>query len=186
MPEFRWGKQLLNVIVWFEEGYSLLTLCLFLEIFLLIFGNIISKTKIRKFLTFSFISVFCVRPLVERFTFCSSELLFFMVVDERVIWLRLTERIVSFLIASISWNFHIEEEVISRGYAVHFVLISFVPHWKFIYISEMRYYVHYLHFSDYCHHLCCHIYHSVSAVVRSSLLQVVGMSNLNPLFRLPG
>ena len=47
-----------------------------------------------------------------------------------------------------------------------------------VYISEMRYYVHYLHFSDYCPHLCCHVYHNVSAVVRSGLLQVVGMSNL--------
>ena len=42
----------------------------------------------------------------------------------------------------------------------------------------MRYYVHYLHFSDYYPHLCCHVYHNVSAVVRSGLLQVVGMSNL--------
>ena len=37
---------------------------------------------------------------------------------------------------------------------------------------------HYLHFSDYCSHLCCHVYHKVSAVVRSGLLQVIGMSNL--------
>ena len=47
-----------------------------------------------------------------------------------------------------------------------------------VYISEMRYYVDYLHFSDYCHHLCRHVYHNVPAVVRSSLFQVVGMSNL--------
>ena len=46
-----------------------------------------------------------------------------------------------------------------------------------VYISEMRYYVHYLHFSNYCPHLCRHVYHNVSAVVRSGLLQGVGMSN---------
>ena len=40
------------------------------------------------------------------------------------------------------------------------------------------YYVLYLHFSDYCLHLCHHVYHNFSAVVRSGLLQVVGMSNL--------
>ena len=39
---------------------------------------------------------------------------------------------------------------------------------------ELRY-VYYLHFSDYCPHLCCHVYHNISAVVRSSLLQVFGM-----------
>ena len=42
----------------------------------------------------------------------------------------------------------------------------------------MRYYVHYLHFSEYFPHLCRHIYHKVSAVVRSGFLQVVEMSNL--------
>ena len=42
----------------------------------------------------------------------------------------------------------------------------------------MRYYVHYLHFSDYYPHLCRHVYHNVSAVVHSGLLQMVGMSNL--------
>ena len=44
----------------------------------------------------------------------------------------------------------------------------------------------FLHFSDYCLYLCRHVYHIVSAVVRSSLHQVVGMSNLTPLFRLLG
>ena len=39
----------------------------------------------------------------------------------------------------------------------------------------MRDYVHYLHFLDYCPHLCCHVYY-VSAIVHSSLLQEVGMS----------
>ena len=48
------------------------------------------------------------------------------------------------------------------------------------YIFEMRYYGHYLHFLDYFPHLCHHVYYKVSAVVRSSLLQVVGMSNLTP------
>ena len=38
-------------------------------------------------------------------------------------------------------------------------------------------YLHYLHFSDYCPHLCRHVYHNVSDVVSSGLLQVVGMSN---------
>ena len=47
-----------------------------------------------------------------------------------------------------------------------------------VYISEMRYYVHYLYFSDYCPHVCRHVYHRVSAIIRTSLLQVVGMSNL--------
>ena len=50
--------------------------------------------------------------------------------------------------------------------------------WISVYISEMRYYVHYLHFSDYCPHLCRHVHHNVSAVIRTGLLQVVGMSNL--------
>ena len=40
---------------------------------------------------------------------------------------------------------------------------------------------HYLHFSDYCPHLCCHVYH-VSAIVRSSLLQMIGMLNLTLYF----
>ena len=39
-------------------------------------------------------------------------------------------------------------------------------------------YCFYLHFSDNCLHLCRHVSHNVSAVVRSGLLQVVGMSNL--------
>ena len=51
-----------------------------------------------------------------------------------------------------------------------------------VYISKMRYYVHYLHFSDYCPHLCRHVYHNVSAIVSSGLLQVVGMSNLTLYF----
>ena len=34
----------------------------------------------------------------------------------------------------------------------------------------MRYYVHYLHFSDYCPHFCRHVYHIVSTVVRPGLL----------------
>ena len=42
----------------------------------------------------------------------------------------------------------------------------------------MRYYVHYLHFSDYCPHVCRHVYHNVSGVVHTGLFQVVGMSNL--------
>ena len=42
---------------------------------------------------------------------------------------------------------------------------------ELIYISEMRYYVYYLHFSNYYPHLCRHVYHDVSAVVRSGLLQ---------------
>ena len=46
----------------------------------------------------------------------------------------------------------------------------------------MRYYVHYLHFLDYCPHLCRHLYHSVLAVVRASLPQVVGMSNITLYF----
>ena len=49
----------------------------------------------------------------------------------------------------------------------------------------MRYYVH-LYFSDYCPHLCHHVYHNVSAVVRSGLLQVVGMSNLTLYFAYRG
>ena len=32
------------------------------------------------------------------------------------------------------------------------------------YISEMRYNVHYLQFSDCCPHVCRHVYHNVSAV----------------------
>ena len=48
-----------------------------------------------------------------------------------------------------------------------------------LYISEMRYY---LHFSDYYPHLRRHVYLNVSAVVRSGLLQVVGMSNLTLYF----
>ena len=55
-----------------------------------------------------------------------------------------------------------------------------------VYICEMRYYVHYLHFSDYCPHLCRHVYHNISAVVRSGLLQVVGMSNLTLYFAYQG
>ena len=47
-----------------------------------------------------------------------------------------------------------------------------------VYISVMRYFVHYLHFWDYCPHFCRHVYHSILTVVRSGLLQVVGMSNL--------
>ena len=47
------GKELLNVIVWFEEDYSSLTFCLSLEFFL-IFMNIIHKTKIRSLVTHIF------------------------------------------------------------------------------------------------------------------------------------
>ena len=36
----------------------------------------------------------------------------------------------------------------------------------------------YLYFSDYCPHLCRHVYHNLSAVACSYLLQVVRMSNL--------
>ena len=50
----------------------------------------------------------------------------------------------------------------------------------------MRYYVHYLRFSDYCPHLCRHVYHNVLAVVRSGLLQVVEMSNLTLYFAYRG
>ena len=47
----------------------------------------------------------------------------------------------------------------------------------------MRYYVHYLHFSDYYPHLCRFLYHNISAVVHSGILQVVGWNvELNPLF----
>ena len=47
-------------------------------------------------------------------------------------------------------------------------------------------YLHYLYFSDYCPHLCRHVYHNVSAVVRSGLLQVVGMSKgLSSTFQSP-
>ena len=46
----------------------------------------------------------------------------------------------------------------------------------------MRYYVSYLHFSDYRPYLCRHVYHNVSAVVLSGLLQVVGISNLTLCF----
>ena len=42
----------------------------------------------------------------------------------------------------------------------------------------MRYYVRYLHFLDYCPHLCRQIYHNVSPIVCSGLLQMVGMLNL--------
>ena len=55
----------------------------------------------------------------------------------------------------------------------------------FVYISEMRYYIHYLHFSDSCPHFWHHVYPNVSVVVRFGLLQVVGMSNLT-LFSLNG
>ena len=55
-----------------------------------------------------------------------------------------------------------------------------------VYISEMRYYIHYLHILDYCPHLCRHVYHNVSAVVCSGLLQVVGMSNLTLYFAYRG
>ena len=41
---------------------------------------------------------------------------------------------------------------------------------------------HYLHFSDYCPHLCRYVYHDVSTVVCSGLLQVIGMSNLTLYF----
>ena len=37
-------------------------------------------------------------------------------------------------------------------------------------------------FSDYCPYFCRHVYHNVSAVVRSGLLQVVGMLNLTLYF----
>ena len=50
----------------------------------------------------------------------------------------------------------------------------------------MRHYVHYLHFSDYCPHLCRHVYYNVSAVLRSCLLQVVGMSNVTLYFAYQG
>ena len=46
----------------------------------------------------------------------------------------------------------------------------------------MRYYVHYLHFLDYCPHLCRYVYHNVSVFVRIGLLQLVGMSNLTFYF----
>ena len=52
----------------------------------------------------------------------------------------------------------------------------------YIYISEMRYYVHYSHVSDNCPHLCRHVNLNVSSVVRSGLLQVIGMSNLTLYF----
>ena len=46
----------------------------------------------------------------------------------------------------------------------------------------MRYYVHYLNFSDNYRHLCSHVYHNISAVIPSVLLQVVRMSNLTLYF----
>ena len=55
-----------------------------------------------------------------------------------------------------------------------------------VYISDMRYYVHYIQFSNYCPHHCRHVYHNVSAVVRSGLRQVVGMSNLTLYFAYRG
>ena len=61
----------------------------------------------------------------------------------------------------------------------------FTHRWRdnsFVFISEMRYHIHYLHISDYCPNLCCHVNHNVSAVVLSGLLQVVGMSNLGRYF----
>ena len=47
-------------------------------------------------------------------------------------------------------------------------------------------YVHYLHFLDYCPDFFHHVYHNLSAIVRSSLLQVVGMLNLNLYFTYRG
>ena len=41
-------------------------------------------------------------------------------------------------------------------------------------------------FFDYCPHLCRHVYHNVSAVVRSGLLQLVEMSNLTLYFAQQG
>ena len=43
-----------------------------------------------------------------------------------------------------------------------------------------------LHYLDYCPRLCCHVYHNVSAVVHSGLLQVVGMLNLTLYFTYRG
>ena len=55
-----------------------------------------------------------------------------------------------------------------------------------VYISEMRYYAHYSYFSDYCPHLFRHVYHNVSAVIRSCFLQVVGMLKLTLYFAYAG
>ena len=53
-------------------------------------------------------------------------------------------------------------------------------------IHKTKTYIHYLLFPDYCPHLCRHVYHNVSTVVRSGLLQVVGMSNLTLYFAYRG
>ena len=45
---------------------------------------------------------------------------------------------------------------------------------KWIHIYDL----HYLHFSDYCTHLCRYVYHNISAVVCSGFLHVVWKSNL--------
>ena len=55
-----------------------------------------------------------------------------------------------------------------------------------VYISKMWYYVHYLHSSNYCPHLCRYVYLNVLVVVRFGLLQVVGMSNLTLYFAYQG
>ena len=44
----------------------------------------------------------------------------------------------------------------------------------------------FLHFPDCFPNLCRYVYHNVSAVVRSGLLQVVGMSNLTLYFAYRG
>ena len=38
-----------------------------------------------------------------------------------------------------------------------------------IFLTSITISVHYLYFSDNCPHLCCHVYHNILAVVRSTL-----------------
>ena len=58
---------------------------------------------------------------------------------------------------------------------------SYLRQYIYIYI-----YIYYLHFMDYCPILCRPVYHNVTAVVRSGLLQVAGMSNLTLYFAYRG
>ena len=50
--------------------------------------------------------------------------------------------------------------------------------------NNIEFSLKYLHFSDDCPHLRRYVYHNVSTVVRSGLLQVVEMSNLTLYFDL--
>ena len=83
-----------------------------------------------------------------------------------------------------SFLFFRSKERIKKLKSTPFCLIKSVWIYTYIsvYISEMRYYVHCLHFSDYYPHLCRNVYLNFSVVIGSSLLQVVGMSNLSLYF----